>query len=178
MAFHHLAFATRDLDATHGFYTEAMGFELVRAEVGKTPEGGWAKHLFYAIGDGECIAFWDLHDDSIPEFSAAISTGLGLPIWVNHVAFKAADLGELERCKKRWLQSGNAVSEIDHGWCRSIYALDPNQILVEWCTSTREFDEEDRRGAAELLRDPSPPLQEPRPVLVTYPDGRTEEHGG
>ena len=32
MAFHHVAIATRDLDATHRFYSEAMGFELVRVE--------------------------------------------------------------------------------------------------------------------------------------------------
>src|SRR2546421_509771 len=33
MAFHHVALATRDLEATHRFYTEAMGFELVKAVV-------------------------------------------------------------------------------------------------------------------------------------------------
>ena len=38
--------------------------------------------------------FWDLHDDAeIPaEFDTAISTGLGLPAWVNHVAFDAPDI--------------------------------------------------------------------------------------
>jgi catechol 2,3-dioxygenase-like lactoylglutathione lyase family enzyme len=29
MPFHHVAVATRDLDATRTFYTEAMGFPLV-----------------------------------------------------------------------------------------------------------------------------------------------------
>ena len=38
MAFHHVALATRDLDATHRFYTEAMGFELVKAVVAPTEE--------------------------------------------------------------------------------------------------------------------------------------------
>ena len=33
MGFHHVAIATRDLDATHRFYTEAMGFELVQVDV-------------------------------------------------------------------------------------------------------------------------------------------------
>ena len=32
MPYHHLAIATRDMKATHEFYTDAMGFELVRAE--------------------------------------------------------------------------------------------------------------------------------------------------
>jgi catechol 2,3-dioxygenase-like lactoylglutathione lyase family enzyme len=34
MGFHHLAIATKDVKATHGFYTGAMGFELVKVEVG------------------------------------------------------------------------------------------------------------------------------------------------
>jgi len=42
--------ATRDVEATHRFYTEAMGFELMKVEVGKT-DGGWAKHLFYSTGE-------------------------------------------------------------------------------------------------------------------------------
>ena len=36
MGFHHVALATRDLAATHAFYTEAMGFELVKAVVAPT----------------------------------------------------------------------------------------------------------------------------------------------
>jgi catechol 2,3-dioxygenase-like lactoylglutathione lyase family enzyme len=43
MAFHHLALATNDMAATHRFYTEAMGFELVKAVVAPTPTRGWAK---------------------------------------------------------------------------------------------------------------------------------------
>ena len=92
MAFHHLAFATRSLDETHAFYTEVMGFRLVKAVANETPDGGWAKHVFYDTGQGELLAFWDLHDETIPEFNPAISEGLGLPAWVNHVAFAAASL--------------------------------------------------------------------------------------
>src|SRR6266403_361614 len=60
--FHHTAFATREPAATHAFYTEAMGFELVKVEVAPTPKGGWAKHFFYDTGGGELMASWDLHD--------------------------------------------------------------------------------------------------------------------
>jgi catechol 2,3-dioxygenase-like lactoylglutathione lyase family enzyme len=171
MPFHHLAFATRDLETTHDFYTDAMGFELAKVEAGKTPSGGWAKHVFYATGGGEFIAFWDLHDETIPaEFSTAISGGLGLPPWVNHVAFQAQDLDDLEVRKRRWLDFGLTVSEVDHRWCRSIYTVDPNQILVEFCTLTRELTEEDRAEAERLLRDPSPPLTTPKSVNVFRPE--------
>jgi catechol 2,3-dioxygenase-like lactoylglutathione lyase family enzyme len=33
MPYHHLAIATRDMAATHIFYSQAMGFDLVKAEI-------------------------------------------------------------------------------------------------------------------------------------------------
>ena len=38
MGYHHIALAVTDLAATHAFYTEAMGFELVKAVVGPTDD--------------------------------------------------------------------------------------------------------------------------------------------
>jgi catechol 2,3-dioxygenase-like lactoylglutathione lyase family enzyme len=158
MGFHHLAFATRDLEANHAFYTEAMGFDLVMANVAPTESGqGWAKHLFYDTGGNGLIAFWDLHDDTIPEFDAAISFGLGLPAWVNHVAFHA-ELDDLEGIIKRWLDYGIDVVDIDHGFCRSVYALDPNRILVEWCADIRPLDADDKAYAERVLFEAEPEL--------------------
>ena len=101
MAFHHVAITTRDLEASNRFYTEAMGFELVKVDVIPFLEGGWARHLFYDTGNGELIALWDLHDDDLGDFDPAISTGLGLPNFVNHIAFGAADLDDLDARKDR-----------------------------------------------------------------------------
>ena len=68
-----------------------MGFELVKAVVAPTDgPGGWAKHVFYDTGGDGLIAFWDLHDDRFEGFDPRISEGLGLPTWVNHLAFDAA----------------------------------------------------------------------------------------
>ena len=164
MGFHHLAIATRDLDATHRFYTEAMGFELVKTVVAPTPEGGgWARHLFYDAGDDQMLAIWDLHDpDHIPpDFSPAISTGLGLPSWVNHVAFNSSDVDDLHRRRDHWLALGLDAVEIDHGWCTSIYTNDPNGIAVEFCTTTTTFTQRDRDEAAALLASDQPPLETP-----------------
>jgi catechol 2,3-dioxygenase-like lactoylglutathione lyase family enzyme len=161
MGVHHLAFATRDAETNHRFYTEAMGFDLLKVEVGKT-EGGWAKHLFYGTGPtrDQLIAFWELHDPTLPEdWSPAISKGQGLPLWVNHLAFSADDLDDLARRRDRWLAHGHDVMEIDHDWCVSIYTEDPNGILVEFCTLVRDLTDEDRKEALELLRDPNPQVR-------------------
>jgi catechol 2,3-dioxygenase-like lactoylglutathione lyase family enzyme len=152
MAYHHLALATHDMQATHTFYTEAMGFELVKVEKAKTPAEGWAKHFFYETGDGELMAFWELHDDSLPQdFPTGMSASVGLPEWVNHLAFGAADLSDIEKCKQRWLDCGYSVLEIDHHWCYSVYTKDPDGTLVEFCTTTGEFTEEDAAIAHRAL---------------------------
>ena len=163
MAFHHVAIATNDLEATHHFYTDVMGFELVKTEVAPAPEGGWARHLFYDTGDGECLAIWDLHDDpAIPEgFDPSISRGLGLPSWTNHLAFDARDLDMLGAIQRRWLDHGYDVLRLDHGWCESIYIDDPNGIAVEFCCTTRHLTDADRRSADELRRAAAPTLAEP-----------------
>jgi catechol 2,3-dioxygenase-like lactoylglutathione lyase family enzyme len=167
MGFHHVAIATRDLPATHRFYTEAMGFELVKVVTAPTPDGGWAKHVFYDTGGHGLFAVWELHDEAIgSEFATAISTGLGLPEWVNHIAFDAPDAEALAACTRRWQEHGIDVVELDHEWCRSIYALDPNGVLVEFCVTTRAFTEEDTAAARRLLADPAPPLDDPPPMTV------------
>jgi catechol 2,3-dioxygenase-like lactoylglutathione lyase family enzyme len=160
MAFHHVAITTRDPEATHAFYTEAMGFRLVRVEAAPAAEGGWARHLFYDTGNGECLAVWDIHDNpAVPAgFDTSISRGLGLPSWTNHLAFAAGDLEELTAARERWREHGLDVLQIDHGWCTSIYADDPNGIAVEFCCTTRAFTDEDARAADDLRRSTQPPL--------------------
>lgn len=169
MGYHHLAFASRDMEATHRFYAEVLGFELVKAVAAPTDRpGGWAKHLFYALGDhdgspnaGALIAFWELHDDRMAEPRTAISTDLGLEVWVNHVAFAAADLDDIARRRTQWLDAGIDVMEIDHGFCTSIYTVDPNGILVEFCTDTAPYTAADRDHALAVLRDDDPALEVP-----------------
>jgi catechol 2,3-dioxygenase-like lactoylglutathione lyase family enzyme len=167
MSFHHVAIATRDLEATHRFYTEAMGFSLVKVVAAPSPDeagqltDNWARHVFYDTGDGQLFAVWDLHDAALTDFDPAISTGLGLPIWANHVAFAAASLDDLAVARDRWLEGGIDVLEIDHGWCTSIYTVDPNGVLVEWCTTTAAFTAADHAEAAALLAAEHPPLETP-----------------
>jgi len=152
MAFHHLALATRDMRAIDAFYTEATGFELVKVEAARTPAGGWAKHFFYDTGGGELMAFWELHDETLPQdFPTSLARATGLPEWVNHLAFAAASVEELEGRRDRWLTHGYDVLEIDHHWCRSIYTLDPNGVMVEFCVTTAAFDEADRAAARAAL---------------------------
>jgi catechol 2,3-dioxygenase-like lactoylglutathione lyase family enzyme len=175
MGFHHVALATRDLAATHAFYTEAMGFELIKAVVAPTDApGGWAKHVFYDTGGEEgLIAFWDLHDDRMTDFDPSISLGLGLQPWVNHVAFTATGVDDIAVRRQRWLDNGYDVMEVDHGWCVSIYTMDPNRILVEFCVDTAPYSQADKDHALSLISDDAPEL-ESAPVPVFHRAKRPE----
>jgi catechol 2,3-dioxygenase-like lactoylglutathione lyase family enzyme len=166
MGLHHAAYAAKDIDATHAFYTEVMGFKLVKVVVGAT-EAGWSKHVFYDTGGQGLIAFWDLHDENIgTDFRTDISTALGLPVHINHIAFDAVDEANLGVIRQRWQEHGITVAEIDHGFCRSIYATDPNGILVEFCCDTNGLTEADAIEAERLLRDPAPEPEPDPPVTI------------
>jgi catechol 2,3-dioxygenase-like lactoylglutathione lyase family enzyme len=167
MSFHHVAIACRDLDATHKFYSEAMGFTLKKVETIPLLEDGWARHLFYDTGNGEMLAIWDLHHPTL-QYETAISTGLGLPNFVNHIAFTAETLDQLDVCKDRWLANGHDVVKVDHGWCTSIYADDPSGVMVEFCCSTRVLGADDEREAQELLAMANPPIMKDDPPIEFF----------
>jgi len=154
MGYHHLALAARDMKALHHFYEKVMGFELVKAEIGPSPEGGWAKHFFYRMEDNsKFLAFWEMHDmpGVADDFESNLSKAAGLPDHINHIAFDVADMAELMRRKQDWLNAGLDVMEIDHNWCYSIYTKDPNDNLVEFCVTTGTFTGEDREFALSAL---------------------------
>lgn len=152
MPFHHVAVAVNDMPAVDAFYCKAMGFELVKVNVGPTPEGGWAKHFFYDTGAGQLMAFWEIHDEKLgDEVKTALSLDMGLPPWVNHIAFDARDHDDLEARKQRMLDAGYDVIRIEHDFCTSIYTLDPNRILVEFCCTDEAFTADDRERARRAI---------------------------
>jgi catechol 2,3-dioxygenase-like lactoylglutathione lyase family enzyme len=168
MAFHHVAIAARDLEATHRFYSEAMGFQLAHVDTIPYLETGWARHLFYDTGNGEMLAIWDLHHDELPDFNPALSTGLGLPNFVNHIAFGADSLEELDAKRDNWLAHGHDVVKIDHGWCTSIYTDDPSGTMVEFCCTTRVFNADDYSSAQERLAALKPEIDKTEPPIEFF----------
>ncbi len=148
---HHVAFTTRDPEATYEFYSGKLGMPLLHTENHLQGEG-YFRHFFFGLGNEEAIAFFELHDvGEEAEFRTEISTGLGLPPWANHIAFRLDELGELEAMTQRMRDAGiEQIMRIDHGWCTSIYTLDPNGILVEFCVTTDQ--EEFAQTEEEALR--------------------------
>lgn len=162
---HHLAIASKNIREAHHFYTEVMGFTLVKAVKRKAPGGGWTKHIFYDMGDGQLFALWDLRGleeaGLTPDsWNSGFSTGMGLPNWVNHIAFEASDADDFERRRQRWLDHGYHVSVVDHDFIRSAYTIDPDGTMVEWAYKTAALTPEDRIEAAQILADDTPATEE------------------
>ena len=134
---HHVAYATRDAEATYDFYANKLGMKLLRTENHRQGDG-YFRHFFFDMGGGECLAFFVVSDvGEEPDFRTAISAGNGLPVWVNHLAFALDSIEELELMKKRLRNRGvDQMRVIDHGWATSLYLLDPNGIMVEFCVTT------------------------------------------
>jgi catechol 2,3-dioxygenase-like lactoylglutathione lyase family enzyme len=169
---HHLAIAVKNVANSHHFYTVVMGFKLVAAVKRQAPGGGWTKHLFYDMGDGDQFALWDLRGIEGVQIEpdawrSAVSSGLGLPRWVNHVAFRCSGEQELQERKQRWLDHGYTVSDIHHDMIHSIYAFDPDGNLVEWTYDTRPLTEEDRLEAERILADDTPPTEPEYDAVIT-----------
>ncbi|MEZ5244170.1 MAG: VOC family protein [Acidimicrobiales bacterium] len=167
MGVSHIAIAVKDIRATHRFYTEAMGFELVKTEV-IPKQGGFVRHVFYSTGSDtdQLMAFWDLSNDpNAGEFATDICRDLGLDVLTNHLAFTADDLDDLDRRRNHWLAMGLTVVEIDHGWISSIYTEDPDGIAVEFAVVTRPFTDDDAAEAFDLLQADDPPLSADEPTI-------------
>ena len=159
---HHVAYATRDAEATYEFYCVKLGMPLIRTENHRQGDG-FFRHFFFDMGGGECLAFFQVNGvGERPDYSTKVSLGLGLPVWVNHLAFRLDTLEELEAMKKR-LQNADVepLHEIDHGWACSLYALDPNGIMVEFCVTTDpEHFFQTEAEALRLMRQPAEEIPE------------------
>jgi catechol 2,3-dioxygenase-like lactoylglutathione lyase family enzyme len=167
MPLHHVAYATRDVEATTHFYEDLMGFPLVHTEITALGES-WLRHVFYEITTGEdrsharaddapseCIAFFELHQvGEQPGWTTDVSAGVGLPFWVNHCAFRAT-AEQQEQVRARMTAAGiEPAMEQDHGWCHSLYYLDPNGIMVELCRDTPGFEPDPDEAHRLLTVDP------------------------
>ena len=152
--FHHVAFACRDPEATRHFYEDLLGFALTHTEL-EGDDKARMKHLFFDVGDGSSMAFFYLEGPGFPSaYPTDISTGMGLPVWVNHVAFKA-DADRKQQVLATLSDAGiEPLMAVDHDWCQSLYYLDPNGIMVELCRDTPGFCPDPQEAKRLLTADP------------------------
>ena len=145
---HHFAWRCRDAEETRRFYEDLLGLPLVHLikldHVPSTGEFCPYVHIFFQLGDGSYIAFFDLGDDN------ASAPSPNTPAWVNHIAFEVPSRNELEAAKARLEAAGVEVIGItDHHFINSIYFFDPNGIRLELTirVGTAQYMEEKKKLA-------------------------------
>lgn len=162
MTLHHVAFATRDVEATIAFYEGLLGFPLVHVESEQHGPTTWMRHLFFDTGadaDGNhgAIAFFAFEGvGERPDWRTDLADSVGVPVWVNHCAFRA-DADRQDEVRRRMADAGvEPLMEVDHGWCHSVYYLDPNGIMVELCRDTPGFTADPAEARRRLGPAPRP----------------------
>lgn len=152
---HHMAFVTNDMEKTVRFYNGVLGFPVVVTLQLPDPDPfpgavpgdlGDSRHYFFRIGDQDTIAFFEFKGTETPSDNALVGAG-------NHLAITVPSEGELQRAKALLEDNGVKVkSELDHGFCHSIYFDDPvNDIALEFATWQHPCDVEQP-----FLQDPDP----------------------
>ena len=132
---HHFAWRCRDAERTRRFYEDLLGLPLVhviRADhVPSTGEYCPYVHIFFRLGDGSHIAFFDLGD------GIAAAPSPNTPAWVNHLALRVESLEMLEVARQRLLAAGvEVLGPTDHHIIQSIYFFDPNGLRLELTVPT------------------------------------------
>ena len=127
---HHFAYRCRDAEETRHFYEDILGLPLAHLiqedHVPSTGEYCPYVHIFFEMGDGSFIAFFDLGDDLASDPSP------NTPSWVNHLALSVDSLEQVHEARHRLEAAGvEVVGVTDHGFINSIYFFDPNGIRLE-----------------------------------------------
>ncbi len=151
---HHVAYRCRDAKETTEFYRDVIGleFEIAVAENKVPSTGEWSPHIhiFFRMGDGSYIAFFE-----VPE-SPDMAMDPNTPDWVQHLALRVNTKDELLAMKARLEAHGiDVVGPTDHKICQSIYFFDPSGHRMEaaWDSSTPELVESLRARADAVLEE-------------------------
>lgn len=127
---HHSAYRCRDAEETRVFYEDILGLKLrVALTEDKAPGTGSAitfQHLFFELGDGRFIAFFD------EPAGAAETKFTPKNPFDQHIAFEAPSMDALAAFQAHLAEHGVAAQgPVDHGFCHSIYFWDPNGLALE-----------------------------------------------
>ncbi|HET6183139.1 MAG TPA: VOC family protein [Acetobacteraceae bacterium] len=130
----HLVLNVRNLEESHRFWTEILGFRQV-GELHATPQRpNPPKMRFYSGDHGGKLSHHDLalvENPALPEAPKDWSM-FGMPCAINHIAIalpsREAWLRQLEFLQERGVKFNRRV---EHGMTHSLYINDPNGYGVE-----------------------------------------------
>jgi glyoxylase I family protein len=128
---HHHAVRTDDMEATRRFYEDVLGMPMVAAlkdHLGRaTDQETPFLHCFFEMGDGSCLAFFELAPGGHGPANKLPPDGLD-----HHIAMSMPDFDDIVRLKAKLDSLDYLNCGINHGFCYSLYVRDPNGMLIEF----------------------------------------------
>jgi glyoxylase I family protein len=139
---HHHAYVVDDMETTRRFYEDVLGFPLVatwcEVENVRGKERTYC-HTFFELADGSALAFFQFAD---PDDQAELK--LDSRDSLNHVAL-ATDVDSQQAIRARLDEAEVAHRTVDHGYCVSLYVLDPDGLTVEFTVDAADAADINRR---------------------------------
>jgi glyoxylase I family protein len=138
---HHTAYVTKDQEKTRQFYEEVIGLPLVATWCESDELFGRVRtyvHTFYGIGDGGALAFFQFADPrDQEEFGPRMP-----PTPFHHIALQvdhALQSAIEARIEKAGIKPPQTYV-LEHGYCRSVYVVDPNGLTLEFTLDAAEVE--------------------------------------
>jgi catechol 2,3-dioxygenase-like lactoylglutathione lyase family enzyme len=132
---HHNAYVTRDMEATRRFYEDLIGMPLVATWCESDVLFGAERtycHCFFGLADGSALAFFQFASPDDQELF-----GPKMPVSPFHHIAVNIDRKTLGEVKERLMAAGYVepqIYQLEHGYCTSLYATDPNGMILELTT--------------------------------------------
>jgi catechol 2,3-dioxygenase-like lactoylglutathione lyase family enzyme len=149
---HHNAFVVRDQRVTRHFYEDLIGLPLAATWTEVDELFGKQRtycHTFYALDDGGALAFFQFADeDDQREFEPQFR-----PSPFVHIALKTTADSQAA-IESRLAAADYAHFTLEHGYCTSLYATDPDGLIVEFTVDHPDVEQitaERRQTAADDL---------------------------
>jgi glyoxylase I family protein len=147
---HHYAWVTKDHEANRRFFEDVLGIPLVAtwcekafaAEVGRELE---YCHAFYGLADGGAIAFFQFAD---PADYEAFKAQHPKQARFGHIALKV-DRATFESMERRLKDAKLNFRLTDHGYCRSLYVMTPDELKLEFTLDPDNVEEIDAKRRAD-----------------------------
>jgi glyoxylase I family protein len=135
---HHSSWVVTDQERTRHFYEDLIGFPLAAFWIEDVPFEGKTlvmSHAFYTLPDNSALTFFNFADAAGHERFKSPKTEM-----FNHVAFKLT-AESLDALIARLEGAGFHCMIIDHGYCRSMYTIDPDGLRLEFAVDCPRIDE-------------------------------------
>jgi catechol 2,3-dioxygenase-like lactoylglutathione lyase family enzyme len=137
---HHTAYVVKNLEATRHFYEDVLGFPLVATWCEQEELFGKERtycHCFFGLADGSALAFFQFANaDDQQEFGPELAAS---PF--RHVALNVDEATQAELEKRIKAAGLEATYVLEHGYCRSVYVVDPDGMIVEFTRDAAHADQ-------------------------------------